>query len=91
MAETLHLDLWPQRIGVSLINPGFVETPLTAQNHFRMPALISPEEAARQILAGWKRGDFEIHFPKRFTMLLKGLRHLAYRPYFAAVRRSTGL
>lgn len=91
MAETLHLDLSPQGLGVSLINPGFVETPLTAQNRFRMPALITPEEAAREILAGWKRGDFEIHFPKRFTMLLKGLRHLAYGPYFAAVRRSTGM
>ena len=50
-----------------------------------------PEEAARQILRGWQRGDFEIHFPKRFTLWLKGLRLLAYGPYFAAVRRSTGL
>jgi hypothetical protein len=33
-------------VGVSLINPGFVETPLTAQNSFKMPALITPEQAA---------------------------------------------
>jgi len=91
LAENLYLDLAPLGIGVSLVNPGFVETPLTAQNDFRMPALISPEEAARQILRGWQRGDFEIHFPKRFTLWLKGLRLLAYGPYFAAVRRSTGL
>ena len=91
LAETLYLDLAPLGIGVSLVNPGFVETPLTAQNEFRMPALITPEEAARQILRGWQRGDFEIHFPKRFTLWLKGLRLLAYGPYFAAVRRSTGL
>jgi len=91
LAETLYLDLAPQKIGVSLVNPGFVETPLTAGNDFRMPAMISPEEAAREIVAGWRRGDFEIHFPKRFTLWLKALRHLAYRPYFAAVRRSTGL
>lgn len=91
MAENLYLDLAPLDIGVSLVNPGFVETPLTAHNEFRMPALISPEEAARQIVRGWERGDFEIHFPKRFTLWLKGLRHLAYGPYFAAVRRSTGL
>lgn len=90
LAENLHLDLSPLGLGVSLINPGFVETPLTAQNHFRMPAIISPEEAAREIVQGWERGAFEIHFPKRFTLWLKGLRHLGYGAYFAAVRRSTG-
>ena len=91
LAETLYLDLQPRGIGVSVVNPGFVETPLTAQNAFHMPALITPEEAADQILRGWARGDFEIHFPKRFTLWLKALQMLAYRPYFAAVRRSTGL
>ena len=91
LAETLYLDLAPKGVGVSLINPGFVETPLTAGNDFRMPALIRPEEAARAIVAGWQAGAFEIHFPKRFTLWLKGLRLLAYGPYFAAVRRSTGL
>ncbi len=91
LAETLYLDLSPLGLGVSIINPGFVETPLTAQNQFRMPALISPEQAAKAILRGWASGDFEIHFPKRFTGWLKAMRHLPYTAYFAAVRRSTGL
>ena len=91
LAETLYLDLRPLGIGVSLVSPGFVETPLTAQNAFRMPALISPETAAAEILRGWERGDFEIHFPKRFTRWLKGLRHLPYGAYFPVVRQSTGL
>ncbi len=91
LAETMYLDLAPLGMGVSLINPGFVETPLTAQNEFKMPALITPEQAADEILLGWRRGDFEIHFPRRFTMWLKALRHLPYTAYFAAVRRSTGL
>lgn len=91
LAETLYLDLHPLGIGVSIINPGFVETPLTAANGFHMPALLTPEEAADQIVKGWRRGDFEIHFPKRFTLWLKALRHVGYRPYFAAVRRSTGM
>ena len=91
LAETLYLDLHPLGLGVSVINPGFVETPLTAQNQFRMPALISPEAAAQAILRGWRHGDFEIHFPKRFTGWLKALRHLPYSLYFPAVRRSTGL
>jgi NAD(P)-dependent dehydrogenase (short-subunit alcohol dehydrogenase family) len=91
LAEALYLDLQPLGVGVSIINPGFVETPLTAQNNFRMPALLTPGEAAREILRGWERGDFEIHFPKRFTRWLKALRHLPYGPYFGAVRRATGL
>lgn len=91
LAETLYLDLSPLGLGVSVINPGFVETPLTARNEFRMPALISPEEAARAILRGWRHGDFEMHFPRRFTGWLKALRHLPYGLYFSAVRRSTGL
>ena len=91
LAETLYLDLQPLKIGVSLINPGFVETPLTAQNEFKMPALITPEQAAAHILAGWRAGAFEIHFPKRFTRWMKLMRLLPYGLYFAAVRRSTGL
>ena len=91
LAETLYLDLQPQGIAVSIVNPGFVETPLTAHNQFKMPALITPDEAALEILRGWRHGDFEIHFPKRFTRWLKLLRHLGYGAYFAAVRRSTGL
>jgi NAD(P)-dependent dehydrogenase (short-subunit alcohol dehydrogenase family) len=91
LAETLYLDLAPMGIGVSVINPGFVETPLTAQNEFTMPALITPEQAAHAILAGWAAGRFEIHFPKRFTLWLKALRHLPDGLYFRAVRRATGL
>lgn len=90
LAQTLYLDLHEKDIGVSIINPGFVETPLTAQNNFRMPALISPEQAATEILQGWARGDFEIHFPKRFTLWMKTLQLLPYRLYFYCVRQITG-
>ena len=91
LAETLYLDLREQNIGVSLICPGFVDTPLTATNEFNMPALISPEQAAQAILAGWGQGQFEIHFPKRFTLWMKALRLLPYRLYFPAVKQFTGL
>lgn len=91
LAETLYLDLAPRGIAVYLINPGFVKTPLTDKNTFRMPALISADEAAREIIAGFARGSFEIHFPRRFTLWLKLLRLLPYRWYFALVRRGTGL
>lgn len=89
LAETLYMDLHGQGIGVSLINPGFVQTPLTAQNDFAMPALLTPAQAAQAILKGWAQGRFELHFPKRFTLWLKALRLLPYRPYFALVQRAT--
>ena len=91
LAETLHLDLQGSGVGVSIVNPGFVETPLTAQNTFSMPALLTPAQAADEILAGWARGEFEIHFPKRFTRWMKTLRVLPYALYFPAIRRFTGL
>ena len=89
-AESLYGDLHPRGIGVYLVNPGFVDTPLTQKNDFRMPALISAEDAARATLAGIAAGCFEIHYPKRFTLWLKLLRILPYRLQFAAVRRITG-
>ena len=91
LAETLYLDLKDSGIGVSLVCPGFVETPLTAQNGFAMPALISAEQAARDMLRGWDQGRFEIHFPKRFTRAMKAVRLLPYRAYFAIVRKITSL
>jgi NAD(P)-dependent dehydrogenase (short-subunit alcohol dehydrogenase family) len=91
LAETLYLDLQPHGLGVSVINPGFVETPLTAQNDFHMPALLTPAQAAQAIVQGWSRGEFEIHFPKRFTRVLKLLRLLPYRLYFPLIRQATGL
>jgi short-subunit dehydrogenase len=90
-AETLYLDLAPKGVAVHLINPGFVKTPLTDLNEFKMPALIEAGEAAREILAGIEAGAFEIHFPKRFTRVLKLLNLLPYRAYFPLVHRITGL
>ena len=89
--ETLYLDLHPKGFGVYLINPGFVRTPLTDKNDFKMPHLISAEEAAASLIKGLDAGDFEIDFPKAFTRQLKLLRLLPYRWYFALIRRSTGL
>lgn len=91
LAETLYLDLQPKGLSVYVINPGFVKTPLTDQNDFAMPHLITPEEAAASIIEGFEAGDFEIHFPKAFTRKLKFLRHLPYSLYFPAIRKSTRL
>ena len=91
LAETLYLDLAHKGLGVHLICPGFVATPLTAKNAFAMPALIPATQAAHEIVAGLERGEFEIHFPKRFTRLVKLLRLLPYRWYFWLVHKGTRL
>jgi short-subunit dehydrogenase len=83
------MDLHELGLGVSAVLPGFVSTPLTAQNTFEMPDLISPEEAASAMIRGYARGEFEIHFPKRFTRVLKVLRCLPYAWYFPLVSRLT--
>lgn len=87
LTETLYLDLHGKGLGVSIINPGFVQTPLTAGNDFTMPALLTPEQAASAILRGWALGAFEIHFPPRFTLWLKALRILPNRLFFQLARR----
>ena len=91
LAQSLWLELRAAGIGVSVINPGFVATPLTAGNTFPMPFLISTEQAVQQILRGLARGEFEIHFPKTFSRLLKLINLLPHRWYFAVVRRITGV
>jgi len=82
MAETCFMELKPKGIDVSLVCPGFVKTRLTDGNAFKMPALISPEEAAQETLRGLSQGAFEIHYPKRFTWFMKLLRVLPHRLYF---------
>ena len=76
LSEILYADLHSKGLGVFLINPGFVATDLTAKNSFAMPALLTPPQAATAILNGMARGQFEIHFPRRFTLWLKLLRLL---------------
>lgn len=89
MAESLKFDLDKLNIRIQIVNPGFVDTPATANNDFSMPFLISPEEAANRIAAGLKASGFEITFPKRFTWQVKALRLLPYRLYFWLMNRRT--
>jgi len=86
LAELLHSDLRGDGVDVYLVNPGFVQTPLTAKNEFPMPAIQTPEQAAQAILRGLAAGRFSIHFPKRFTGWLYLLRHLPDRVRLAIVR-----
>jgi short-subunit dehydrogenase len=82
LAENLRQDAGKDGLRVQIINPGFVKTRLTEKNEFAMPCCITAEEAARYMVRGLEKGIYEIHFPKRFTLLLKLLGLLPARLYF---------
>lgn len=77
-AESLKAELNNTPIDVKLINPGFVKTQLTDKNKFDMPFIIDPEVAAKHIAKGLESRQFEIHFPKKFTLIMKIIRMLPY-------------
>ncbi|WP_404994375.1 SDR family NAD(P)-dependent oxidoreductase [Cupriavidus pauculus] len=87
LAEVLYAELHGHGLGIYLINPGFVKSRLTALNAFKMPALITPETAARDILAGFARGSFEIAFPLRFTRAVRLVSLLPYRISLGLLQR----
>ena len=84
--ESLYFDMRRFNVKVSLINPGFIKTPMTDQNDFPMPLIKSVEFAANQIFVGLtKKNSFEIHFPKSFTYLMKLIQLLPNWMYFGVV------
>jgi len=90
LAESLRFDLVGHGVTLQLIDPGFVRTPLTDRNEFKMPFLMEPEDAARRLADGLESDRFEVTFPKRFTWMLKAMRCLPYALYFPLVARATG-
>jgi NAD(P)-dependent dehydrogenase (short-subunit alcohol dehydrogenase family) len=89
MCEALRIELAPCGIVVQVVNPGFVETPMTAGNDFPMPFLMPVEKAAEALHRGLLGDRFEITFPKRFTWFLKLLRILPYALYLPIVAAGT--
>lgn len=89
IAEALWFECRRDGVTVQVIHPGFVKTPLTDKNDFPMPCLMPVEDAARRIVSGMERGQFEITFPRRFTVLLKLLRILPYGLYLRLVAWAT--
>ena len=87
LAECLEPEMKLKGVRISVINPGFVATPLTAQNDFPMPFLMQPDEAARRTIAGLAAGRFEIAYPRRFVAILRMLKALPYSVFFALITR----
>lgn len=85
LAESLYTDLKLKGVRITVINPGFVATPMTEPNTFYMPFIVSVDDAVRAIRKGLARGRFEIIFPGRMAAVMKILRVLPYVLYFRAV------
>ena len=85
LCEGIYPELKANNIALSIINPGFVKTRLTAKNNFPMPFLISQEQASDYIYQGLMTKKFEIHFPKKFTFILKFLRIIPYKLYLPII------
>lgn len=87
LAESIRPQLRRMGVTVSLVNPGFVETPMTAVNRFAMPFLQTPEQAAERIATGLLRRSYEIAFPRRFAWIFKLLRILPHGLFFWIIDR----
>jgi short-subunit dehydrogenase len=74
LAETLAPDLARYGVKLSVVNPGFVETPMTAVNDFPMPFILKADDAARRIMRGLEKGRYEIAFPWQLVLPLKVFR-----------------
>ncbi len=90
MAEALRLSVDDDGINVQIINPGFVETAMTAHNNFfEMPFLMTAEAAAQRICDGFEHGGFEITFPRRLAWTFKAARLLPYGLFLPLMKRAT--
>ncbi len=90
LAESLYFDFKRSNVRVCLVSPGFIKTPMTDKNDFKMPFLKTTEYAAEKIYDGLiNKKNFEIHFPKSLTLVLKIFSFLPSKIYFALVTKMT--
>ena len=90
LAESLYFDFGRSNVRVCLVSPGFIKTPMTDKNDFKMPFLKTAEYAADKIYDGLvNKNIFEIHFPKSLTLILKFLSFLPSKLYFSLIGKMT--
>ena len=90
LAESLYFDFKRSNVRVCLVSPGFIKTPMTDKNDFKMPFLKTTEYAAEKIYDGLvNKKVFEIHFPKSLTLILKILSFLPSKIYFGLIGKMT--
>jgi short-subunit dehydrogenase len=87
LAESLKLELEAEGIDVTLISPGFVDTPLNAAyDRKKKLYLMSKERCARKILKELGKKPYEIAFPPQLSIFLKSLRSMPRALSFWLIR-----
>ncbi len=86
LAQSLQHELTSVNVKVTVINPGYIETPMTRVNTFPMPYIMPAGEAADRILRGLAKGKFEIAFPWQLVWPLKFFRALPHAAFMWWVR-----
>ncbi len=87
LCEALRPQLEREGVLLQVINPGFVDTPMTKTNDFPMPFLIKEDEAAEAIMKGLDGKRFEIVFPWKMKVSMQLLAAMPYAFSLAITRR----
>ncbi len=73
LAETMRFDLAGTGVTVRIVNPGFIKTRLTEKNSFKMPMLMTPEDAASRVVRAMEKRRFRTDFPAPFSWAIRVL------------------
>jgi NADP-dependent 3-hydroxy acid dehydrogenase YdfG len=76
LAECMYADLRKTGVRVQVVNPGFIKTQLTEKNDFKMPFIMEPEDAAREMFEFMITDRFKKSFPWLFSLLFRGSQFL---------------
>ena len=87
LTEALKLDLARFGVKISVINPGFVDTPITQQLNYELPHIMTASDTATRIITGLRRGRYEIVFPWQMTLATKLGRMMPNTWYFWFCRK----
>jgi len=82
LAECMYADLRKTGVKVQVVNPGFIKTQLTDKNDFKMPFIMSPEDAAREVFEHMNSDKFKKSFPFAFSLLFRASQFLPDWLYF---------
>ena len=76
LAECMYADLHKTGVKVQVVNPGFIKTQLTDKNDFKMPFLMTPEQASQEVFEHMNTDKFKKSFPFAFSLLFRGSQFL---------------
>jgi len=86
--EASRVELAPKGVRVTVVNPGWVRTPIIDKYKGRVPFIVSAEKAARIIADGIEGGKRVVEFPRVMSLVMRTVRampdalyDLALRPY----------